>query len=82
MLPLAPSSPEDLNEDLLVLQQVYPCFDRDQLLQAKETLDGYFDLAVSICLRLAREEDEAHFDNQAENSYAANGKVDFPTINQ
>jgi len=41
---------EEMQESLILLHQIYPELSRTQLLEAKETLDRYFDLAVRIWL--------------------------------
>jgi len=40
----------------ILLHHIYPNLNHQQLLEAKEHLDRYFDLAVRIFLRLEREE--------------------------
>jgi hypothetical protein len=42
---------DEVRDDLILLHQVYPDLNRDQLLEAKENLDRYFNLAVQIFLR-------------------------------
>ena len=54
--PKPESSEEQLQEDLVLLHRIYPNLNREQLLEAKEHLDRYFDLAVRIFLRLEREQ--------------------------
>lgn len=71
-------TPGDQSDDLVLLHEIYPNFDRNQLLEAKETLDRYFDSAVSICLRLAREQNKTFIDSNNETPYGADGKVDVP----
>lgn len=61
-------SQEQLQDDLVMLHRIYPNLNREQLLEAKENLDRYFDLAVRIFLRLEREENKESFDTTAENS--------------
>ncbi len=73
-----PATLGDQSDDLVLLHEIYPNLDRGELLEAKETLDRYFDLAVSICLRLAREQNKASVDSNNETSYGADGKVDVP----
>jgi len=46
---------EQLQDEMVMLHRVYPNLNREQLLEAKENLDRYFDLAVRIFLRLERE---------------------------
>ena len=76
-------SQEQTQEDLILLHRIYPNLNRQQLLEAKENLDRYFDLAVRIFLRLEREEasHELHpsLDPPKENSYDPDTKVDSPT---
>lgn len=43
-----------LHNDLLLLHQIYPTLNRAELLEAKENLDRYFDLAIRIFLRLQK----------------------------
>jgi hypothetical protein len=70
---------EQIQEDLILLHRIYPNLTRQQLLEAKENLDRYFDLAVRIFLRLEREEASRELDPPKENSYDPNTKVDSPT---
>ena len=72
-------SQEQIQEDLILLHRIYPNLNRQQLLEAKENLDRYFDLAVRIFLRLEREEVSRELDPAKENSYDPNTKVDSPT---
>jgi hypothetical protein len=53
--PIAEDSQQQIQEDLILLHRIYPNLTRQQLLEAKENLDRYFDLAVRIFLRLERE---------------------------
>jgi len=71
------SSQEQIQEDLILLHRIYPNLNRQQLLEAKEHLDRYFDLAVRIFLRLEREEASGMLDQPKENSYDPGTKVDF-----
>jgi hypothetical protein len=59
---------EQLQDDLVLLHRIYPNLNREQLLEAKEHLDRYFDLAVRIFLRLEREENSQMLDPSNENS--------------
>jgi len=59
---------EQIQEDLVLLHRIYPNLNREQLLEAKEHLDRYFDLAVRIFLRLEREEAPGMLDHPEENS--------------
>jgi hypothetical protein len=52
------ASEEDFQEELAMLHRDYPNLSRTQLLEAKENLDRYFDLAVRIFLRLEKEKAE------------------------
>jgi len=70
---------EQIQEDLILLHRIYPKLNRQQLLEAKENLDRYFDLAVRIFLRLEREEAGRKLDPSQENSYDPDTKVDSPT---
>ena len=70
---------EQIQEDLILLHRIYPKLNRQQLLEAKENLDRYFDLAVRIFLRLEREEAARKLDPSIENSYDPDTKVDSPT---
>jgi hypothetical protein len=72
-------SQEQIQEDLILLHRIYPNLNRQQLLEAKENLDRYFDLAVRIFLRLEREEASHKLDPSKENSYDPDTKVDSPT---
>jgi hypothetical protein len=72
-------SQEQIQEDLILLHRIYPNLTRQQLLEAKQNLDRYFDLAVRIFLRLEREEAERKLDPPEENSYDPDTKVDSPT---
>ena len=73
----AENSEEKFQNDLVLLHRIYPNLNREQLLEAKEHLDRYFDLAVRIFLRLEREEDSGMLDQPKENSYDPDTKVDF-----
>jgi hypothetical protein len=72
-------SQEQLQEDLILLHEIYPSLNREQLLEAKENLDRYFDLAVRIFLRLEREGASRPLDPSKENPYDPDTKVDSPT---
>ena len=61
-------SQEQLQDELVLLHRVYPNLNREQLLEAKENLDRYFDLAVRVFLRLEREQNSSAVDTQSENS--------------
>lgn len=61
-------SEEQLQDDLVLLHRIYPNLNREQLLEAKEHLDRYFDLAVRIFLRLEREETPQMLDQHTKNS--------------
>ncbi len=63
-------------DDLLLLHESYPTLSRGELLEAKENLDRYFDLAVRIFLRLEQERGSATVDGSADNSYDPDIKVD------
>jgi hypothetical protein len=73
-----PDSQEQIQKDLALLHRIYPNLSREQLLEAKENLDRYFDLAVRIFLRLKREEAARMLDQPSKNSYAQDIKVDPP----
>jgi len=45
---------DEIRDDLILLHHIYPDLNRDQLLEAKENLDRYFNLAVQIFLREQR----------------------------
>ena len=60
-------SQEQLQEELAMLHRDFPNLKREQLLEAKENLDRYFDLAVRIFLRLEREKTDKSFDSSSEN---------------
>jgi|1185.fasta_scaffold00023_6 hypothetical protein len=77
LYPIAEDSQEQIQEDLVLLHRIYPNLNRHQLLEAKENLDRYFNLAVRIFLRLERE--DAALDPTNKNSYDPNTKVDSPT---
>jgi hypothetical protein len=77
LYPLAEDSQEQIQENLVLLHRIYPNLNREQLLEAKEHLDRYFDLAVRIFLRLEREEALGMLDQPKENSYDPDTKVDF-----
>ena len=79
LYPIAEGRQEQIQEDMILLHRIYPNLTRQQLLEAKENLDRYFDLAVRIFLRLEREEAERKLDHPAENSYDPDTKVDSPT---
>lgn len=59
---------EQIQDDLILLHRIYPNLNRKQLLEAKENLDRYFDLAVRIFLRLEREQQQTAFDTFKEKS--------------
>ena len=61
-------SQEQIQDELVLLHRVYPNLNREQLLEAKENLDRYFDLAVRIFLRLEREKTNKPFDSSSKNS--------------
>ena len=65
---LSSNSEEQLQDDLILLHRIYPNLNRKQLLEAKENLDRYFDLAVRVFLRLEREQNSSAVDTQSENS--------------
>jgi hypothetical protein len=65
---LSSNSQEQLQDDLVLLHRVYPNLNRKQLLEAKENLDRYFDLAVRIFLRLEQEQNGDAFDTSRETS--------------
>jgi len=65
---LSSNSEEQLQDDLILLHRIYPNLNRKQLLEAKENLDRYFDLAVRVFLRLERERNSSSVDTQSENS--------------
>ena len=61
-------SQEQLQEELAMLHRDFPNLKRERLLEAKENLDRYFDLAVRIFLRLEKEKAQEAFDSSKENS--------------
>lgn len=61
-------SQEQLQEELAMLHRDFPNLKREQLLEAKENLDRYFDLAVRIFLRLEKERAKTPFDTTKKNS--------------
>ena len=65
---LSSNSEEQLQDDLVLLHRVYPNLNRKQLLEAKENLDRYFNLAVREFLRLEREQNSSAVDTQSKNS--------------
>jgi hypothetical protein len=65
---LSSNSEEQLQDDLVLLHRIYPNLNRTQLLEAKENLDRYFDLAVRVFLRLEREQNSSSVDTQSETS--------------
>ena len=65
---LSSNSEEQLQDDLILLHRIYPNLNRKQLLEAKENLDRYFDLAVRVFLRLEREQNSSSVDTQSKNS--------------
>lgn len=71
-------SQEQIQEDLILLHRIYPNLTRQQLFEAKENLDRYFDLAVRIFLRLEREEASRELDPSKETAYDPDTKVDSP----
>jgi len=62
------SNQEQIQDDLVLLHRVYPNLNRAQLLEAKENLDRYFDLAVRIFLRLEKEKAAEAFDTDRKTS--------------
>jgi hypothetical protein len=68
MKPHPKDSQEQLQDELVMLHRVYPNLNREQLLEAKENLDRYFDLAVRIFLRLEQEQNGDAFDTPKETS--------------
>jgi hypothetical protein len=48
---LCDQTEDEIRDDLILLHRIYPDLTRDQLLEAKENLDRYFNLAVRIFLR-------------------------------
>lgn len=58
----------EINEDLVLLRQMYPNLSRDQLLEAKENLDRYFEVAVRIFLRLEAAQSPTLLDPTSQNS--------------
>jgi len=60
---------DSFEKDLELLHNIYPNLSPTQLLEAKENLDRYFDLAVRIFLRLEKEE--------AEKKRSENNQKDF-----
>ena len=69
MLDYVTENTEDqIKDDLVLLHQIYPNLNREQLLEAKENLDRYFDLAVRIFLRLEQNESPQLLDPTEENS--------------
>jgi hypothetical protein len=74
----AEDSEEQLQEGLVLLHRIYPNLNRQQLVEAKENLDRYFDLAARIFLRLEREEASRLLDASNENFYDPDTKVDSP----
>lgn len=75
----AEQTEDQIQDDLVLLHRIYPNLDRKQLLEAKENLDRYFDLAVRIFLRLEREEAAKNLDPSEKTSYDPDTKVDSPT---
>jgi hypothetical protein len=65
---LSSNSEEQLQDDLVLLHRIYPNLNRKQLLEAKENLDRYFDLAVRVFLRLEQEHNSSSVDTQSEHS--------------
>ena len=61
-------SQEQIQEDMILLHRIYPNLNREQLFEAKEHLDRYFDLAVRIFLRLENAENSHMLDQPDENS--------------
>lgn len=61
-------NPEQTQDDLVLLHQDHPKLNQKQLLEAKENLDRYFDLAVRIFLRLENEQQQSAFDTTKETS--------------
>jgi hypothetical protein len=76
LYPIAEDNQEQIQDNLVLLHRIYPNLNREQLLEAKEHLDRYFDLAVRIFLRLEREETSGMLDQPIENSYDSDTKVD------
>ena len=73
-------SQEQIQEDLILLHRIYPNLNRQQLLEAKENLDRYFDLAVRIFLRLEREESSHKLDPSKEKFLRSRYKGRFPYV--
>ncbi|PYP90829.1 MAG: hypothetical protein DMG65_09985 [Candidatus Angelobacter sp. Gp1-AA117] len=65
---LSAQTEDQIKDDLVLLHRIYPDLDRKQLLEAKENLDRYFDLAVRIFLRLEQNESPQLLDPTEENS--------------
>jgi hypothetical protein len=61
-------SQEQIQEDMILLHRIYPNLNREQLFEAKEHLDRYFDLAVRIFLRLENAENSHMLDQPEVNS--------------
>jgi len=59
--------------ELAALKRAFPSATRDQLLEARESLHRYFELAYRTYRRLQA---EGHFDRPEALSYDANTKVD------
>ena len=59
---------EQIQEDMILLHRIYPNLNREQLFEAKEHLDRYFDLAVRIFLRLENAENSHMLDQPEVNS--------------
>lgn len=62
---LSPASEEQIQDDLVLLHRIYPNLNRKELLEAKENLDRYFDLAVRVFLRLEREQNYSPIDTES-----------------
>lgn len=70
---------EEPEEDLVLLRRNYPHLNRGELIEAKENLDRYFDLAVRIWRRLEQERPLTEVDASQKNSYDSNAKVESLT---
>ena len=59
-----------------MMKAIYPSASDEQLLEGKENLEEYLEVAWKIAERLVREAEGSAFDNGSKNSYAEGTKVE------
>ena len=80
--------PEELAYDsrvLAMLRNLYPDATDQELIEGKQNLEDYLDLAWGIAERLEREDHTRPFDSMSENSYdESKGRIHFnnPSLNK